>query len=300
LCNDLDDDCDLAVDEDIAWQTWYPDADGDLFGDETDAGEPACAPPHVGAVLDHTDCNDGLPAVNPLATEVCNDIDDDCDGATDGPDAEGAAELYPDGDRDGFGRKGSTAEPMCPTDGFADNDLDCNDGDSGINPDATEIPGDKVDQDCNPDNDTIDNDNDGYISEAAGGDDCNDDDAGINPGEDELPYNRIDEDCNGSDLTDADGDGYFASRSGGDDCDDDNSSIHPGVERDQCGDNIDEDCSGGDLCSGCGSDKNGGTGCSNDPGNSLRPRALLVIEAVLLALVVVRRRRAYAGARLTP
>ena len=60
----------------------------------------ACSAP-AGYVSDATDCNDANAAVNPGATEVCNGIDDDCDGLTD----EGLTPTtyYADTDGDGFG-----------------------------------------------------------------------------------------------------------------------------------------------------------------------------------------------------
>ncbi|MBL7923735.1 MAG: HYR domain-containing protein [Bacteroidia bacterium] len=59
---------------------YYTDGDGDGFG--AGAATSACtAPP--GTVSNNTDCNDANFAVNPNATEVCNGIDDDCDGLTD-------------------------------------------------------------------------------------------------------------------------------------------------------------------------------------------------------------------------
>ncbi len=52
---------------------YLPDADGDGF--VADEGQP-CDPQLI-------DCDDGDPGVFPGATEVCNGIDDDCDGARD-------------------------------------------------------------------------------------------------------------------------------------------------------------------------------------------------------------------------
>src|SRR5688572_25509642 len=43
LCDLADNDCNGAVDDGIALQTWYEDADGDTFGGR--ASEPSCAPP---------------------------------------------------------------------------------------------------------------------------------------------------------------------------------------------------------------------------------------------------------------
>jgi Putative metal-binding motif/Secretion system C-terminal sorting domain/HYR domain len=67
-------------------QIWYKDSDGDGYSDGTTIT--ACAQPaeyYAAAQLTATsgDCNDANAAVNPGATEVCNGIDDDCDGQID-------------------------------------------------------------------------------------------------------------------------------------------------------------------------------------------------------------------------
>lgn len=62
--------------------TFWPDADGDGFGDASAAGESGCTVP-PGFVEDNSDCDDADPAVNPAAEEICNGVDDDCNGEID-------------------------------------------------------------------------------------------------------------------------------------------------------------------------------------------------------------------------
>lgn len=63
---------------------WYADADNDSYGNPL-ASQAACLQP-LGFVANTADCNDANAAINPAATELCNGIDDDCDGLIDGAD----------------------------------------------------------------------------------------------------------------------------------------------------------------------------------------------------------------------
>jgi hypothetical protein len=61
---------------------YYPDADGDGYGDKNAPPVLACVP-QDGLVPDGSDCLDSDPDANPDGEEVCNDIDDNCNGTKD-------------------------------------------------------------------------------------------------------------------------------------------------------------------------------------------------------------------------
>jgi hypothetical protein len=80
-CDLADNDCDGVTDEGDALDAvvFHADLDGDGFGDPGQQTR-ACAQP-AGWLVDASDCDDGDPAVRPGAVEVCNHLDDDCDGS---------------------------------------------------------------------------------------------------------------------------------------------------------------------------------------------------------------------------
>ena len=120
-------------------------------------------------------------------------------------------------------------------DGYAAN-VDCDDDNATINPGATEIANNNIDEDCDGVALIIDVDGDGYNSDV----DCNDNVAAINPAATEIANNDIDEDCDGIALIiDFDGDGFNSDV----DCNDSIASINPGVTEIPNND-IDEDCDG--------------------------------------------------------
>ena len=122
ICDGADNDCDGEVDEDY---TWYTDADGDGFGDDATATI-SCLPP-VGAVLVGGDCDDGNANVNPGAAEVCDNMDNDCDGSVDEDFI-----WYADADGDGLGDDATELFSCTPMPGMVHVGGDCNDNDAGI------------------------------------------------------------------------------------------------------------------------------------------------------------------------
>jgi hypothetical protein len=86
-CNQRDDDCNGVVDDDAVDVMHYPDADRDGYYSlrERESGEELFGCSEIGGpwAARPGDCAPDDAAVHPDATEVCNLVDDDCDGDTD-------------------------------------------------------------------------------------------------------------------------------------------------------------------------------------------------------------------------
>jgi subtilisin-like proprotein convertase family protein len=133
--------------EAIPDMTCYQDSDGDTYGN---LAQPlgfsgSCG---TGYVLDGTDCDDAVGAVNPGATETCNGVDDNCDTFTD----EGLLlTFYDDSDGDGYGNPASSTLACVAPFGYVEDNTDCDDtpgSGTAINPAAQEVCNSGVDDDC--------------------------------------------------------------------------------------------------------------------------------------------------------
>ena len=245
VCDEVDNDCDGETDEEVSTD-WYADSDSDGFGDP-DTRTRACDAPD-GYIADNSDCNDDAEEAHPGATEVCDELDNDCDGETD---EAVSTTYYVDEDMDGYGQVAATTQACSLPAGYAEVAGDCDDDDADIHPDALEVCNEK-DDDCDTlidDDDPsvealtattwyVDGDTDGY---GAGGDlvqcaqpsgyaavdgDCDDSEGAINPGA--TPgCDGTDYDCDGWVDNDSDRDGYADDSCGGDDCDDSDAAILP-------------------------------------------------------------------------
>ncbi len=132
-CNGEDDDCDGLTDEGVA-TTYYRDADMDTFGVDS-VTMSACTTPD-GYVARGGDCDDDCAACRPEAPELCDGLDNDCDGSTD----EGLATTlyYRDADGDSYGDEDATLDSCVdPGDGWVERDGDCDDGDLNARPNQT-------------------------------------------------------------------------------------------------------------------------------------------------------------------
>ncbi len=203
-CDDIDNNCDGETDEYVQ-NTYYLDTDFDGFGN-IDEALLACEMP-LGYVDNGDDCDDGLilfedmdndsyggeilsacgetntgdcndsdSTIFPFQSEICNDLDDNCNDEIDefvlntyyadndadsygdannavfscsavvgyvnnGDDCDDTQILYEDLDMDGFG---SSTMAACGT----ESNTDCDDNNNSINPSASEIPDNDIDENC--------------------------------------------------------------------------------------------------------------------------------------------------------
>jgi hypothetical protein len=280
-CNGVDDDCDGGVDVDaIDALAWYPDADQDGYPG-FEGVVLSCERP-AGYFESASDCDDQAIDVNPSGVEICDGVDQDCDGTPD-DDATDAIRFYGDADGDGHGGSRDTVLACTVPDGFTYAPDDCDDQDATAYPGAPETC-DRADDDCDGaiDEDAVDalsvyvdqdrdkHGNPALVVEAcalqpglsAQGDDCNDAVATVFPGALES-CNGVDDDCNGlvddgapsiTYYVDSDRDSYGTSSSiiacvppagyatKSGDCNDADIKVNPGA-RETC-DGRDEDCNG--------------------------------------------------------
>jgi alpha-tubulin suppressor-like RCC1 family protein len=211
ICDGLDNDCNELIDDGVKL-VFYKDLDGDEYTDGTTSV--GCSAPQ-GYVLSALlgDCNDENNQINPGKTEICDGIDNNCNGQID----EGVKLVFYK-DLDGDGYTDGTTQVVCTApQGYvlSATSGDCNDNDPNVNPGKTEIC-DGKDNNCNgqidegvllvfykdKDGDGYGDVNDqtlacvqptGYVSNSS---DCNDNDPNVNPGKSELCDGK-DNNCNG-------------------------------------------------------------------------------------------------------
>ncbi len=279
-CDNWDNDCDGLVD-DGAYDTltYYADSDNDSFGDPNVTVIDCFAP--SGYVYDWDDCNDGDSAINPNATELCDGIDNNCDGNTDESSAADAAMWYMDMDEDGYGDPAAMTMNCTQPIGYVSDWTDCNDNADAVYPGAIESCN-GTDDNCDGTTDEnsavdastwyADSDNDGYgnpsntatacsapFGYVADSSDCNDRSRSINPGASEY--------CNGVD----------------DDCDnsmDENSAVDAAIwYRDLDGDTYGDPTFSGPSCTQPSGAVSNSSDC-NDNNNAIRPGATEYCDSV--------------------
>ena len=140
----FDNNCDLVIDEGFTLTTYYEDLDGDNFGSSVSIQ--SVTNPGAGYSLVSGDCNDNNNLINPNATEICDGVDNNCDLNID--ESLPTFTYYLDADNDGFGDLNFTTTDCSVPAGYSVNSLDCNDANNQINPSATDVPANNIDEDC--------------------------------------------------------------------------------------------------------------------------------------------------------
>ncbi len=220
------------------------------------------------------DCDDSDPEIHPEATELCDEVDNDCDDEIDEDDAADAGTWYLDSDADGYGNELEAVTQCTAPSGYVEESaegFDCDDDDAAFHPGADESDcSDPDDYNCDGSVAYEDADGDGW----AACEECDDADDAVNPDAIEV-CDEIDNDCDtliddeddGLDIStatdwylDADEDGfgseeesllqcaapsgYVAASAEGFDCDDEDSAFHPGADEPDCADPNDYNCDG--------------------------------------------------------
>ena len=166
VCNNRDDNCDGVVDEGFDLALSYRDNDGDGHGDVS-MPVLSCTPV-AGYVPLGDDCDDAEYWSHPGLVELCDGIDNDCDGVTD--EELVFVDFVPDADGDGYGNAAGPVVTECsPPVGYVVDTTDCDDSDGSVHPAAVEECN-GTDDNCNGERDEglaeytyfRDEDNDGY------------------------------------------------------------------------------------------------------------------------------------------
>ena len=277
VCNAIDDNCDGDTDEGVRI-TVYRDADGDGRGVASESMT-ACATTPEYSVFDD-DCDDTSRLRSPLFPDVCDEIDNDCDGVADPEDVTTSTLWYLDADGDGFGNARISILSCTPPAGvYSLLSTDCNDSAASVNPAQAERCN-GVDDNCNGVADFViaagdleDDDRDGIADNRCtplpSPADCDDRDPASGPGSAESCDGR-DNDCDSRVdemaasnvyFRDSDGDGFGSSAAGsivgcvpvtgyvarGGDCDELRATRYPGASEacngidDDCDSSVDED-----------------------------------------------------------
>lgn len=259
-CDGLDNDCTGVPDDPVVYVDWFVDADGDGYGDPATAVQVCDGSAPAGLVAVGTDCDDANIDIHPDHPELCDGIDEDCDGTVD--DDPVYRDGWVDADLDGFGDP-TLPQAWCEPDppaGIVTNDEDCNDASAVSNPLGVELC-DGLNNDCDLLVDEgfdvqtwwADTDGDGAgdalapivacalpAAASANPNDCDDTDP------ERFPENP--EVCDGKDNNcdtllggegDFDEDGFIDCE----DCGSDDPDTYPGAPEDGC-DGIDHDCDG--------------------------------------------------------
>ncbi len=142
-CDGLDNDCNGETDEGVLGEL-FEDLDGDQHGDPLRPGPGCTESPGWSSLGD--DCDDAEPLAWTGRTEVCDGVDNDCNGLID--EGAPAEPLFEDADGDGYGAPGAVAFGCGHAPGLASNDRDCDDQDPAVGPHAEDLPSDGLDQDC--------------------------------------------------------------------------------------------------------------------------------------------------------
>jgi hypothetical protein len=139
-CNDADSSINPGA-TDIVGDGIDQDCDGSDAVDPLDSDDDG-----DGESENQGDCDDTDSSVFTGAAETCDGVDNNCSGNEE--DATDLSTFYMDNDGDGYGDLSSTTQSCSAPTNYVSDNTDCNDADSGINPGATDVVGDGIDQDC--------------------------------------------------------------------------------------------------------------------------------------------------------
>ncbi|MFT6157759.1 MAG: hypothetical protein ACJA00_000325 [Myxococcota bacterium] len=292
-------DCDDTVSSSISGVLeYFPDSDGDGEGEQGSSMSVFSCDPVAGHVTNSTDCVDTDQFIGDTLPEICDSVDNDCDGLVDEDETSNVVvvgsvvDWYVDADDDSYGVLNGTSQfqacsPLEPgrviplhAGTFSTSADDCVDATEGQ--DSADIPSITINGNL------------------------------INPGiqvANDDPYDDIDENCDQLNDYDADGDGfadlsnvgmdfadtdaYELSRSffndpmPATDCGDNDADVNPDVLDDTNVNGIDNDCDG---LPGVDADNDGeasvasgGGDCIDDPNTDLGPSVLEAVDVLTTA-----------------